>query len=189
MSYSDVAQRVDAAGLDRTQHPFFIVGIRGYYKDTMGAPGANDSGIYDDAIFLVSPYAFASYNANTDPSKRRPGHGFAERTRGMARLKPGVWIAYRFDKHGSKNGPYEAVCQRGGDVEVMRDGNPDYPHRGRFGINIHKGGFNTTSSEGCQTIYPPQWAAFIALATDLAKRHHGDKWRKTNIPYVLMLND
>jgi hypothetical protein len=187
MSYSEVAAKVDALGLDRSVHPFFIVGIRGYYRDTMGAQGRNDIGIYDDAIFLVSPFAFSSFNANTDPSGRRPGYGFAKNTRGMARLKPGIWIVYRFAVHGGRTAQYEAICQRGGAVEVMRDGNPDYPHRGdNFGINIHRGAYNSTSSLGCQTIYPPQWPAFIAQATDLVKRHHGGRWRNVNIPYVLI---
>jgi lysozyme len=189
LSYSDVAARVDAAGLNRQEHPFFIVGIRGYYRDTMGAAGVNDRGIYDDAIFLVSPLSFSSYNANTDPSGRRPGRGFG-REKGMARLQPGVWPVYRLAKHNPPGGqPYEAICQRGGEVEVMRDGNPDYPHRGsNFGINIHRGGYTKTSSAGCQTIHPDQWPAFIAQATDLAKRHHGTRWRTTNIPYVLLVD-
>src|SRR5690242_10819143 len=146
MSYAEVAAKVDALGLDREAYPFFIVGIRGYYRDSMGAPGANDRGIYDDAIFLVSPFAFSTFNANTDPSATRQG---------VARLQPGVWIVYRFDKHRPAHGtPYEAICQRGGDVEVVRDGSPDRLDRGRFGINIHRGGYARTSSLGCQTIYP-----------------------------------
>ena len=47
--------------------------------------------------------------------------------------------------------------------------------QGDFGINIHEGGYGTTSSLGCQTIPPDdQWATFIALAISEAKRIHGD---------------
>jgi lysozyme len=101
----------------------------------------------------------------------------------MATLKTGIWFVHRFDLH---RGKYLALCQRAGDVSVTRDGVPPYDDTGMFGINIHKGGYNTTSSEGCQTIHPSQWESFIALATDQAKRFFGDKWKKTTVPYVLV---
>jgi lysozyme len=150
----------------------------------MGAPGVNDRGLYDDAIFIHSPSVFAAYNANTDPSFVRKGTGTGA-GKGMASLNPGAWFVHRFDKH---KGRYLALCQRAGDVEVTRDGKIEpYQCKGNFGINIHKGGFNTTGSEGCQTIHPIQWESFIALATDQAKRLFGDKWKTTTIPYVLLV--
>ena len=184
----DLAKQLSQLGIDRVKHPLIIVGVRGYYLDTMGEPGVNDRGIYDDAIFIDSPDAFAAFNGNTDPSDYRPGKGFEESTRGRATLQPGVWYAYRFADHGSKVlGPYPAICQRLGEVTVIRDGNPPYEHTGSdFGINIHKGSYHGTSSQGCQTIHPDQWPSFYALAKDLAQRYHGDKWNTVPIPYVLM---
>lgn len=182
MSYEEVARKVDALGLDRARTPFFVAGIRGYYRDTLGVAGRNDRGIYDDALFLVAPSAFAAFNGNTDPSGFRKGAGKGA-GKGMAVLQPGLWRAHRFGLH---RGKYLALIQTGGAVTVMRDGNPPYPDTGWFGINIHKGGYNTTSSLGCQTVYPTQWPAFIALAQDLAKRHYGAAWRTTTIPYALI---
>ena len=72
-------------------------------------------------------------------------------------------------------------------MTVVRDGvTGDYADTGSFGINIHNGGWRTTSSLGCQTIHPSQWAGFIASAVDLAKRHHGERWNKVTIPYALI---
>ena len=42
-------------GLDTKKYPVYLVGVRGYYLDSMGKKGVNDRGMYDDAIFLVSP--------------------------------------------------------------------------------------------------------------------------------------
>jgi hypothetical protein len=53
---------------------------------------------------------------------------------------------------------------------------------GWFGINIHKGGYNSTSSLGCQTIYPTQWQSFINTVYDQLKRY-----KQTKLPYVLTL--
>ncbi|WP_439540864.1 hypothetical protein [Sphingomonas sp.] len=158
----------------------FVVGVRGYYLDTMGKPGVNDRGIYDDAIFIVAPgLHFSAYNGNTDPSGYRKGKGTGA-GKGMANLKPGLWRAHQFGNHKG----YPALIQIGGKVTVTRDGDPPYDDTGFFGINIHKGSFTKTSSEGCQTIHPDQWAAFMANMNDLAKRLG---LRGGVIPYALIV--
>jgi lysozyme len=147
-----------------------LVGKRGYYL-AMGKPGKNDRGIYDDAIFLLSPTAFARFNANTDPSIFRPR---------VATLQPGQWI-YKIGVHGlskPKNRRYKALVQAA-PVTVGRDGAGT--DTGWFGINIHRGSKNSTSSLGCQTIPPDQWPEFIGLVEAEMKRH-GQK----TIPYVLL---
>lgn len=129
-----------------------VVLIEAYYLNTMGKPGQNDIGIYDDAAFIIGPDVFMKFNANTDPSRRR---------RAMADLDPGVWL-YKLGIHGlskPKHKQYEALVQAA-DVTVTRyEMGKD---TGKFGINIHRGGYRGTSSLGCQTIYPPQWLQFIA---------------------------
>jgi hypothetical protein len=153
------------------QYDLKILGVRGYYKQTMGNPVQNDRGIYDDAIFLISPDHFSSWNANTDPSIAKPG---------VAVLKPGGPYLYKIGLHNMKN-PYTALRQYGR-VTVIRDGQGEETDTAAapFYIDIHKGGYNTTSSLGCQTIYPGQWDAFLATVKDQLKRHN-----QTIIPYVL----
>lgn len=180
LSRDGLLEKIHAAG--HTLESLMVIGIRGYYRDTMGKPGANDRGIYDDAIFIATPDLFASYNANTDPSAWRKGSGTGA-GKGMASLKPGLYRVHRCDLH---KGKYEALCQRAGQVTVIRDGNPPYEDTGFFGINIHRGGFNTTSSEGCQTIHPSQYDSFIANVHDQVKRLAGAKWRSFTVPYLLM---
>ena len=149
-----------------------LVGIRGYYRDSMGVPGENDRGIYDDAIFLVSQNAYAAFNANTDPSVRRAG---------IAVLKPGVH-RYRKGKHGlsKPGGGYPALrpANPAEELPVTRDETGDSMG---IAINIHKGGYRTTSSEGCQTIYPSQWESFISLLYS-----EMDRAGQKTIPYLLV---
>jgi lysozyme len=61
---------------------------------------------------------------------------------------------------------------------VTRDGQGDSMG---IAINIHKGGYRTTSSEGCQTIHPSQWPAFVALVYS-----EMDRVGQKTIPYLLM---
>ncbi len=152
---------------------FALLGVRGYYLKSMGSTTANDRGIYDDAILLVTPEAYVTFNANCDPSIFR---------KRIATLVPGVYT-YKLGIHGlskPKDKQYEALVQAG-KVTVARDGAGD--ESGWFGINIHRGGQNSTSSEGCQTIHPSQWDGFVALVKQELKR----AGRKT-IPYVLITN-
>jgi hypothetical protein len=128
-----------------------ILGMRGYYRDTMGVAGQNDRGIYDDAIAVVTPRSFAAFNANTDPS-RTGGH--------LAVLQPGVWRYKQGTHHPGTPAAYPCLVQAG-PVDVLRDDGTR--QAGEFYIHIHRGGNNLTSSEGCQTLPPGQWEEFYAL--------------------------
>jgi lysozyme len=150
----------------------YLVGVRGYYRDTMGKPGTNDRGIYDDAAFIVGPETFAAFNFNTDPSAWR---------KGIATLVPGVH-PYRPGNHGISRpgGGYPAFrpATKNEELPVTRDG-VAVPRPG-VAINIHRGSRTTTSSEGCQTVPPAQWDAFHALLTKELKAA-GQK----TFPYIL----
>jgi lysozyme len=142
----------------------------------MGAVGKNDVGLYDDAIVLVSPNVHAAFNANVDPS--RLGWN-ANARKPMAQLKAGVY-RYKIGQHGiSRGNPYKALVQAG-PVTVLRG---DKEETGFYAINIHKGNRASTSSEGCQTIPPQQWDAFLALTETELKRNNA----KT-LSYVLVNN-
>ena len=159
-------------GVD-SSHKIAILGVRGYYADTIGEPNKNDRNVYDDALFVVTENAYASFNANTDPSVRR---------KNVAVLIPGVYT-YIKGNHGISRpgGGYPALRQHG-PVNVWRDGNGSKVFRGSgFAINIHKGSRNTTSSLGCQTIHPSQWDAFISLVYSEMRRLGTNK-----VTYVLV---
>lgn len=157
----------------------------GYYRDTMGKPGQNDRGIYDDAAFIIGPNGFQGFNANTDPSVERTG---------VATLQPGRY-KYKPGIHGlsrPKAQQYAAFVQAS-PVIVYRDdtahvaAGTDSDNFGfclgggrwtdakwwpadRFAINLHRGASNSTSSLGCQTIPPDQWDAFhSALMLELRR--------------------
>lgn len=154
----------------------WLLGRRGYYRDSMGAPGANDRNIYDDAIALVTPDRVYTWNANCDPSKTYPG---------MAVLTPGLWW-YKLGIHGltrAKSEQYRALVQAA-PVTVDRDGSGSFDahtETGWFGINIHRGGkFTSTGSAGCQTIYEPQYDEFLeTVEAEMAAR------KMDKIAYIL----
>lgn len=179
------ALRALIKNVDRNKYPIVVVGIRAYYL-SMGKANANDRDIYDDAIFIDTPNLFKSFNANTDPTRYLKGTGFGA-TKGMASLNEGLWQAHQFGIH---KGEYPALIQTGGKVTVTRDGDPPYQDTGFFGINIHKGGWTITSSEGCQTIYPGEWDDFINTVTNEAIKIFGvNAYKSKIIPYRLILND
>lgn len=186
LSTNDLKSILNHLNIDTSKFKLFIVGIRGYYLKSMGNPSQNDRGIYDDAIYVFTKNASVSFNANTDPSGFRRGRGTGK-GKGMAKLKKGLWQIHQFGKHKDQ---YEALVQTGGPITVIRDGNPDYEDTGMFGINIHKGSANSTSSLGCQTIHPDQWNSFYNLISTEAKRIYGsDKFRTIKVPYILIEND
>lgn len=151
--------------------PVVLVGIRGYYLNSMGKPGVNDRGLYDDTIAVLSPTAYATFNANTDPSFYSPG---------IATLLPGVH-RYRKGRHGiSRGAGYPALrpATKGEKLPVTRDGREGTTTG--MALNIHAGSRTSTSSRGCQTLHPSQWKAFQALVYEEMSRH-----QQSTIPYVL----
>jgi lysozyme len=133
----------------------FVFAVRGYYSETF-APAGNNIGEYDDAFFIVQPDSMSSWNGNSDPSRYglRP-----EGQKYMARLKPGCWWFRKLIHRGK----YQAFGQGPDPVTVERirqDGSIAQTETGEFGINLHLGGINGTSSEGCPTVHPVQWSAF-----------------------------
>lgn len=170
--------RNELIAMIKSTYPNFIfpkvlfVGIRGYYKKSLGDPTKNDRKIYDDAIFILTSTEIYAYNANVDPGAFR---------KGIASLVPGIYHAYKFDQH---KGKYLALCQRSAVVTVFRD-NVGLD-TGMFGINIHKGGINQVSSEGCQTIVPSQWDSFIVEAQTICRNDIGTDFKRYTYTYILL---
>ena len=150
--------------------PVAVLALRGYYRDTMGAPGRNDRGLYDDAIFVIEPGGVHPFNANVDPSRVRHA---------MARLKAHQSVRYRPGWHGYSSANGHPAFRQDSPVIVLRDGIGEDSDAGkaRFWINLHCGGRNHTSSAGCLTIPPGQWPGFKRLLDTLLKRHRQDTFR------------
>lgn len=166
MKKDAVEKILSSKGIDRKKFPVCVLAVRGYYLDSMGKKGANDRGIYDDAVFIDSPTLFASVNWNTDPSSYRKGKGTGS-GKGMACLKTGVWD-YKIGPHKGKS----PACRQAGPVTVIRDGiDGDYEHTGDHAINHHWGG-RGTSSAGCQTAPPNQWPSYINPLVAELKRYN-----------------
>lgn len=184
-----VRQYLAEVALPSVEEPVALLGVRGYYRDTMGQQGTNDVGIYDDAMFLVAPKVFIAVNANTDPSRLgwNPSIG-----KPYAMLMPGLWYFIM----GPHKGKIPALRQADED-EALDHNIPDHGHfsvwRSKDGrlpapvdknyhaINIHRGGEQTTSSWGCQTIPPDQFLHFMDNVWAAAKTTH-----QKRIPYFLI---
>lgn len=155
LALADAVKIAQASGVDLSKE-VCLIGFRGFFN-----PGSNKRQIYDDAIFILGGNCFVGYNANSDAGAFR---------KHIANLKEGVW-KYQLGIHGlskPKKLQYQALVQAGS-VTVHRDQEGD--DSGYFGINIHRGGSNTVSSLGCQTIPPAQWESFISTVRTQLKLH------------------
>lgn len=147
-----------------------VLGVRGYFRASMGDPVKNDRGIYDDAMFVVLPDRVVPFNGNTDPS----AHKF-----GIATLTPGLWRFIPGKHHLSSPPPKgRPAFRQHGTFKITRDGKG--AESGYFGINFHDGGEENTSSLGCQTIIKSQWLEFrdllykaLGVTVESVMRHPG----------------
>ena len=70
-----------------------LIGVRGFFGEMGQAPG-NDPGVYDDAVFLVTPDACRGFLFNTDPTRFEPPN---------VTLKAGLW-RYKPGDHNPEGG-------------------------------------------------------------------------------------
>jgi hypothetical protein len=131
----------------------YVVGYRGYYKNTMGKPCVNDRGIFDDIFVVISPLSFEVFNGNTDPSVFR---------KGIATLRPGVYDCVKW-KHKQRVWGLQIIL----DV-VSRDGFGNELFKGRHAINFHDDLEDRSAwSEGCQTLPKSQLPKFTKAVYSL----------------------
>jgi len=174
---------LEANGVDQTKP--CVLAVRGYYLDTMGLRSVNDRGVYDDAMFIVTPSSVSRFQANTDPNGYRKGWG-KEDNKGMAMLRKGIHI---YGEGTHKGYPAFRQCEKN---TVIRDGDPAYKDSGFHAINIHSGGHYSTSSLGCQTLPRKTWTRFKHVLSASLRQLDAPKtkndWGQTvhSFPYVLV---
>lgn len=128
-------------------------------------------GKYDDELRWIGAETeeYFEFTANTDPSKHYQN---------VATLVGDAVYKYKIGKHGyNRPEPEYDAFRQAGAVEVDR-----YRYGNKFdrqplgdSINIHRGGKNTTSSAGCQTLPPELWDEFRRIGYGLLKKYGKEK--------------
>lgn len=153
----------------------YVLAVRGYWKSSMGDPGRNDVGVWDDAFFLVTPNTMLAERANTDPSRVGWNAGVGKP---YFMLDPGIWYFYP----GAHKGVRPAFRQAD-DADVAK--RLGIPHEGKFTgtrmwgfgdkrnyketghqqVDIHPGGIENTSSWACLTLPKARAKVWLQTAT------------------------
>lgn len=152
--------------------PVKVLAIRGYYKDSMGKAGENDRGIFDDALILMGPNYYNTFNGNTDPRIVKAGVGM---------LLPG-WHLFKQGWHGYGKASGHKAFRTANAREVLpvlRDGLVGIKEG--VTVNLHRGGQFNTNSIACQTVIADQWLEFQREAYKLM-----DKEGQKVLPYLLL---
>ena len=174
------------------------VGIRGWAESEAGG-GANKTGIYDDAICVVTRDGSWTYQGNTDPTRTIEGRAIAEAGQVVEmspvihhRTRPAAERRFAFGQaSGVTIRRYDAGNELG---ELKKD---QY-----IGWNLHDGSIGTTGSEACQTVAPEWWPGTVRellvgleiplseLPTVETRIKQGldlpEHWAAARFPYVLV---
>lgn len=146
-----------------------LIVVRGYYLDSLGKRGVDDTNIYDDAAYLVSPNRRESWNFNTSPSF--PEKGYAELVLGQYVYYPSFHHISNPRKRYKALRPYpEGVtlkCLRHGKLSTCSH------------CNIHMGSdnpiaFDVVWSRGCMTAPRHQYPDLQTKVFAEIERCNGD---------------
>lgn len=151
-----------------------------------GADGEDNIGVYDDKLYGVTPSTVKVWDCNTNPSRRKEG---------VAELIPGVWDMVPAI-HGITTGrPRPAFRQAPDALFSVRRWNRPGIFRGYFAIDLHDGGYGSTSSLGCLTMRPDDFIELVdylypALAWTRAKSWDDQMgYKAPRFPVVLQTAD
>jgi hypothetical protein len=176
--YRDVMLKQGYAFFDRNKsYNLNIIGVRRVENATPNK--------FDDTIVVIYRNRQDEWEVFTADITTDPGLYWLmnpSNVNGTAILVPNQYRGvYKKDLH---QGKYEALCQRGGEVEVYRDGDRDRNHdmsgktveSGFFGINIHKAGNASVQvdrwSAGCQVFAKStDFAEFMDLVEEAEGRY------------------
>jgi lysozyme len=173
-------QAIDKINYNQSSDRVHLIGYRS---------STSKYGEYDDTIAILSSDSYTEVRANTLPSVWKPGiakllpgnykynaglHGMHHLTSSGADQAILAWLnSHKGQEYPAslipdgKLVPYWAFRQAG-PVTLLRDGQlkPETQLNPAFFpfIDIHHGGWNLTSSEGCQTIFPQYWSSFRSEA-------------------------
>lgn len=142
-----------------------VIGVRGYFLNSVGKKNANDTGWDDGIIVYENGTLIKTFNGNTDPSKVNSD---------LAMLDTGV---YQFAKGTHKNRikAFRAYPE-GVRLKCKRQNrNGVWKESLCSAINFHDGGLSDTWSAGCQTIInqgkQKQFDEFRDLVYKLMTKH------------------
>lgn len=181
--------------------PVMVLGVRGYFRNTLGRPGVNDFGVFDDAGFLITPDVVLPFRWNCDPAKPGWNKGVDKY---FAQLEPGVW-PFRQGPHKRVPGRFRQMTDEEAElaqlerffmdsrqdgeftVRRLKEEKKYDEETGMFNINIHPGSQRSTSSWGCQTVPTSDWDAFqvAAYSAMLKSNQHWSNTVHGWFPYVL----
>lgn len=148
---------LETNGID-PKTPVAVVGVRGFVATPGEEAGANQIGIYDDAICVVTPTMSRTFLGNTDPSRTIAGRAILVAPQ-VLWLCPGIHHATRppadrrpafIQDGGARIQRYTADNVLGDKILEDQWG----------GFNLHDGSITTTGSEACQTVVPEEWVDF-----------------------------
>lgn len=178
--------------------PVAAVGIRGWAELEAGG-GNNKTGVYDDAICVVTALGDWTFQGNTDPTRTIEGRAIAEAGQ-VVEMSPVIHhrtrsAAERRFAFGQASGVTIRRYAAGDALGELKTGQ-------YIGWNLHDGSITTTGSEACQTIAPEWWAGAVRelliglgiplgeLPTVETRIKQGlelpEHWSAARFPYVLV---
>lgn len=157
-------------GMDICKTPVILAVIKGFHREQFNYDKNNKENRdkFDDAfVWIIKNRGFFTFLGNADPSDIK---------KDVATLKIGTW-QYKIGIHNGTTAQKAFIQAE--PVTVLRD-NGDGTQREDgpwwFGINIHMGSTNTTSSNGCLTILYEEWELFRNLGYAFLKKYNVEKF-------------